>query len=106
MVALDKDFPWSWGHFIPRFIWNQILVLGWIWPFMFTAGALFFSDFNGSPLFWRSFTPESPLMHYFGWKIYSSHHFLNLVTEAALVYVMAFYFWRKLGGNFFRYGLV
>lgn len=90
-------------------LYQRTLALGWVWPFMFSAGAAFFTSFIGSdPLMWRSFSSTDPLMqtiHLINgtWAGYSDHHFLSLTVVAILFFALAASFAKSsTGGTFIK----
>lgn len=110
-----RNFPWSlawynralWGG-----LWYYGYYLGWIWPFMFTAGAVFFTNFTPwwNVLDWRSFNQLNANMqwlHQFDpLGDYSNHHFLNLMAEAGACFFLAFFFARKLHQPVWKQGIM
>lgn len=121
---MDREWrhalPWSvlWHPVVRRLAqasYPYLLELGWIWPFMFSAGALFFTPFSAllhvNPLMWRSFGTDDPLMQYFhanagGWNDFSNHHTLNLAAEALLCFGLAAWFSRATATRWWRWGLL
>lgn len=90
---------------------------GWIWPFMFSAGALLFTPWaqviHENPLLWRSFGTDDSIMAYmhqgaFGtkWADFSNHHTLNLAAEALLCFGLAAWFSRTTRTQWWKWGLL
>ena len=114
-VRVLRSLPWS-LYWLPqvrgKVDWwaDSLQSIGWVWPFMFTAGALFFTPFwtNPDPLYWRSFSPADPLMQWFhihgSWANFSNHHFLNLAAVALLCFALAGYGSRQENTPFWKWG--
>lgn len=118
-----RAFPWSvlWHPALRRLgtvIYPYVLEMGWVWPFMFSAGAVFFTPFSNllhvNPLLWRSFGNDDPLMLYMnqhygvsgGWNNFSNHHTLNLAAEALLCFALAGWFARTTRTSWWKWGLL
>ena len=109
-----KYFPWSlaWNPKIRKALeftyqWTYFYV--WIWPFMFIAG-IFFTTFSplDNPFLWRSFNFDSPRMYLLETftKGYANHHTVNLLATGFLVVFLAYYYRKKQGGNFLKWGVL
>lgn len=109
------NFPWSltWSYRVFwEWIWYYAHYLGWIWPFMFTGGAIFFTNFTPwwNILDWRSFNSLNANMqwlHSFDHLgDYSNHHFINLAAESAACFFIAFWFAKQLNQSVFKQGII